>query len=115
MLQISVKECSNFQKDELGRETYTVTVLGNLDGCWGLLRVLNWQLEGYFDRCGTHNIYSGALCNALKTLIREQEETDSSDYEKHRLSLEIKQIKKFFRQVGINKQVNREFEISIFW
>lgn len=125
-LDLIISVQSNFDKDEQGRNTYKVTQLANLRGCWVIYNQLSDRLENGFTNCATHTFYGKTFHEILKELQEEFEELSKIKkingyqeyYQKRRiatLSFEVDTLENFIAANNVPNNDTQDYQVHAWW
>lgn len=121
-LDLIISVQSDFDTDEQGRDTYKVTELDNLRGCYTILNQLDNRLDYGFSNCDTHTFYGETFHEILKELQEELEElsegAEISEYvERKRSELEynITELEEFITTNNVPNDDTQDYQVHAWW
>lgn len=121
-LDLTISVQSDFGTDEQGRNTYKVTQLANLEGCYAILGQLSNRLDGGFANCATYTFYGETFHEILKELQEELTDLDveiqSPEYkeqERTELKCDIKKLKEFIETNNVPNDDTQDYQVHAWW
>ena len=121
-LDLTISVQSDFGTDEQGRNTYKVTQLANLGGCYAILDQLSNRLDGGFANCATYTFYGETFHDILEDFQTELAELDveiqSPEYkeqERAELKCDIKKLKEFIETNNVPNDDTQDYQVHAWW
>ena len=124
-LDLLVRIQSDFETDEFGRNTWTVTELTNLRKCHTILEQLSNRLDGGFSNCSTHSFYGKTFHEILEDMQEELTELtelskvqELDNYQKNKianLSCEIEMLENFIAANDVPNDDTECYEVYAWW
>ena len=117
-LDLTISVQSDFGVDEQGRNTYKVTQLANLWGCYAILDQLGYRVDGEFSNCATHTFYGETFHEILKELQEELTELSKvkelTDYQQSRMEIlsdEISELEDFIETNNVPNDDTQGYQV----
>ena len=113
-LDLIVSVQSDFSTDEQGRNTYKVTQLYNLRGCYNILDKLDERLSNGFSNCATHTFFGETFHEILTELMELKDEEKNND-RKVILEYDIDKLKEFILENNIPNKDEGAYQVHAWW
>lgn len=110
-LDLTIRKQHNFTKDEKGRNTWTVTELGNLRNCWNVLE----EIQNYEDlnNCTTVTLYGNHFHEILENMKNDVENIAEHQQEKYKS--EIQDLEDFLTKNEIQNDDTQDYQVHAWW
>ena len=113
-LDLIVSVQSDFSTDEQGRNTYKVTQLYNLRGCYDILDQLGDRLEFGFSNCATHT-FLGETFHEILTELMELKDEEKNNDRKVILEYDIDKLKEFILENNVSNDDTQAYQVHAWW
>ena len=120
-LDLTISVQSDFGTDEQGRNTYKVTQLANLGGCYAILNQLSNRLDGGFANCATYTFYGETFHEILEGLQSEIEDLaegitlEYKEQAKAELDYNIKKLEEFITANNVPYDDTQDYQVHAWW
>ena len=113
-LDLIVSAQSDFSTDEQGRNTYKVTQLCNLRGCYDILDKLDERLSNGFSNCATHTFF-GETFHEILTELMELKDAEENNDRKAILEYDIDKLKEFILENNVPNKDEGAYQVHAWW
>ena len=120
-LDLTISVQSDFGTDEQGRNTYKVTQLATLGGCYAILDQLSNRLDGGFANCATYTFYGETfheILEGLQSEIEDLAEGITPEYKEQaraELDYNIKKLKEFITANNVPDDDTQDYQVHAWW